>query len=399
MAVKIQHVKIDTIVLNPSNPRVIKDDKYAKLVQSIKDFPKMLEIRPIVVNAEMMVLGGNMRLRACKDAGLKTVPIIKADDLTVDEQKEFIIKDNVGFGEWDWDTIANEWDAELIQAWGLDIPDFALNKDVQEDDYEMPDEIQTDIVLGDLFEIGNHRLLCGDSTNADDVGKLMRGQKADMVFTDPPYNIDYGNIKHPKFKTRPIENDNMDLEDFRQFCTKFISNIVLNNKGCTYIAGAPGPDGRIMFTVADIALHCSTVIIWNKDQFTLGRGKYQNKYEPIWFGWADSGTSFYGDRTQSNVWDIERPKKSADHPTMKPITLIARALNHASRKDDIVLDLFLGSGTTMVASEQLGRKCYGMEIDPKYCQVIIDRMLKLCPELEIKRNGEVYETDQLITNE
>jgi DNA modification methylase len=383
-------VPINDIKANTNNPRLIKDEKFAKLVKSIKEFPEMLELRPIVVNDDMIVLGGNMRLKACKEAGLKQVPVIKASSLTPEQQKEFIIKDNVGFGEWDWEMIANEWDSQQVTDWGLDIPDFKIEAEAQEDAYEIPDEIQTDIVLGDFFEIGPHRLLCGDSTDADSVGRLMNGQKADMVFTDPPYNINYGNIKHPKFKQREIENDNMGRDEFSDFCKGFISNIVLFNKGCVYMAGPPGPDGRIMFTEADNALHCSTVIIWNKDQFTLGRGKYQNKYEPIWFGWVDSGTSFYGDRTQTNVWDIPRPKKSEEHPTMKPVELVAKAIGHASRKDDLVLDLFYGSGTTMVAAHQLNRKCYGMELDPKYCQVIVDRMRKLDPGIEIKRNGEIY---------
>jgi len=382
-------ILIKNIKPNPNNPRIIKDDKFAKLVQSIKDFPDMLNIRPIVCNKDMIVLGGNMRLKACIEAGLKTVPVIIAD-LTEEQQKEFIIKDNVSGGEWDWNMIANEWDAVQLTEWGLDIPDFNVEElEAVEDDYEVPDVIETDIVLGDLFEIGEHRLLCGDSTDSDAVAKLMDGQKADMVFTDPPYNIDYGNIKHPKFKQRAIENDNMSAGAFEDFCTAFISNIVLFNKGCVYMAGPPGPDGRIMFMAADKALHCSTVIIWNKDQFTLGRGKYQNKYEPIWFGWVDNGTSFYGDRTQTNVWDIPRPKRSEEHPTMKPIELCAKGIEHASRKDDTVMDLFLGSGTTMVASHQLNRKCYGMELDPKYCQVIIDRMKKLDPTIKILKNGEI----------
>lgn len=345
----------------------------------------MLDLRPIVVNDKFMVLGGNMRLKACQDAGLKKVPCVVT---TIDKKKqsEFIIKDNLGYGEWDWETLANEWDQEELEEWGLDVK--AWHTDSQEDDYEIPDEIKTDLVKGDLIEIGRHRLLCGDSINSDDVGRLMKESKSDMVFTDPPYNIDYVNIKHKKFKVRPIENDNMSGSDFEDFCKSFISNILLFNKGCVYMAGPPGPDGRIMFMAADSAMHCSTVIVWNKDQFTLGRGKYQNKYEPIWFGWVDNGTSFYGDRTQTNVWDIPRPKASDEHPTMKPVELVAKAIEHASRKDDIVLDLFLGSGTTMVAAEQLGRICYGMEIDPKYCQVIIDRMKKLVPDIQIKVNGK-----------
>lgn len=379
---------ISLLKINPSNPRIIKDDKFKKLVQSVKEFPEMLEKRPIVVNKDMIVLGGNMRLKACIEAGLKDVPVLVAD-WSEEKQREFIIKDNVSGGEWDWDVLANEWDTNQLTDWGLDIPDF-ITKEVQEDDFEIPDEIQTDIVLGDLFEIGQHRLLCGDSTEVDAVARLMGGQKADMVFTDPPYNINYGNIKHPKFKQREIENDNMTADQFEDFCNSFISCLLMFNKGCVYISGAPGPDGRIMFMAADRALHCSTVIIWNKDQFTLGRGKYQNKYEPIWFGWVDNGTSFYGDRTQTNVWDIPRPKSSESHPTMKPVELVGKAITHASRNDDTVLDLFLGSGTTMVAAHQLNRRCYGMEIDPKYCQVIIDRMRKLDPNIEIKLNGVLY---------
>ena len=387
-------MKLSEIHCNPKNPRLIKDDRFKKLCQSIKEFPKMMALRPIIIDADSMILGGNMRFKALKELGYKDVPdewVKRDSELTEAEKQRFIIADNIGFGEYDWDVLANEWDKDDLIEWGLDIPDFAFKQEAVEDDYEIPDEIETDIVLGDLFEIGQHRLLCGDSTDSDAVAMLMNGQRADMVFTDPPYNINYGNIKHPKSKQREIDNDNMSSTEFKDFCARFILNIVLFNKGCVYIAGAPGPDGRIMFTEADNAMKCSTVIIWNKDQFTLGRGKYQNKYEPIWFGWVDNGTSFYGDRTQTNVWDIPRPKKSEDHPTMKPVDLVARAINHASLVSDLVLDLFFGSGTTMVASHQLNRKCYGMEIDPKYCQVIIDRMRKLDPDIVIKKNGELWQ--------
>lgn len=156
---KVEKVKISAIKFNPNNPRIIKDDKFKKLVDSIKQFPKMLEMRPIVVNNDGVVLGGNMRLKASKEAGLKEVPVIYASDLTEAQQKEFVIKDNASFGEWDWDILANEWDTEQLVEWGLDIPDFATqSKEAIEDDYEIPDEIKTDIVLGDLFEIGEHRL-------------------------------------------------------------------------------------------------------------------------------------------------------------------------------------------------------------------------------------------------
>jgi DNA modification methylase len=386
----IQNVPINTVKANPNNPRIIKDDKFAKLVKSINEFPQMLKLRPIVVNDDMVVLGGNMRLKACKEAGLKEIPIIKASELTEQQQKEFIVKDNVGYGEWDWNDLANNWDADQLQDWGLDIPGFdAEVLEAEEDDFAVPDGgIETDIVLGDLFEIGEHRLLCGDSTDSDQVALLMNGQKADMVFTDPPYNVDYGNIKHPKFKQRAIENDNMSGEDFKTFCQGFVSNIVLFCDGIVYCWAGPGKDGRIMFTVLDENLHNSTMIVWNKDQFTLGRGKYQNKHEVCWFGWNKSGSTFTEDRTLTNVWDFDRPKKSELHPTMKPIQIVENGLNHSSKKGDIILDLFGGSGSTMVGSHQLLRKGYLMELDPKYCQVIVDRMRKLDPTLVIKKNGE-----------
>ena len=184
----IEWVKTKDIHANENNPRILKDDKFKKLVKSIKDFPEMLEIRPIVVNNEMMVLGGNMRLRAIQEIGLKEVPIIKAENLTEEQQREFLIKDNVGFGEWDWDALANDWDADELNDWGLDVP-LINNLEAEEDDFDVPEGgSDTDIVLGDLFEIGEHRLLCGDSTDSDAVARLMDGEKADSCITSPPYN-------------------------------------------------------------------------------------------------------------------------------------------------------------------------------------------------------------------
>jgi DNA modification methylase len=378
----------------PKNPRFIKDERFNKLVKSVKDFPKMMELRPIVYvtyENENIVIGGNMRLKALIELGFKEVPesyLRDATGLTDDERREFIIKDNIAFGSDDWALINADWNAVELEGWGLEIPDFDGEVlEAEEDDFDTtPPEIPI-TVLGDLYEIGEHRLLCGDSTCSDTVEKLMNGKKADMVFTDPPYNINYGNIKHPKFKVREIENDNMSGADFKDFVQGFVSNIKLFCEGIVYCWSGQGEDGRIMFTVLDENLHHSTTIIWNKDQFTLGRGKYQNKYEPCWFGWVDSGKTFTEDRTLTNVWDFKRPKKSDLHPTMKPIELCENALNHASKIRDIVLDLFLGSGSTMVASHQLKRKCYGMELDPKYCDVIVNRMRAIDPSLIIKRNG------------
>jgi site-specific DNA-methyltransferase (adenine-specific) len=191
----------------------------------------------------MIVLGGNKRLKACKEAGLKEVPVIFAHDLTDEEQKQFIIKDNVGFGEWDWDMIANEWDAEEVEEWGLDIPEFSIKEELEaeEDDYEMPEEVQTDIVLGDLFEIGEHRLLCGDSTCSDTVAKLMNGEKADMVFTDPPYGVSYEG-GHNKKKRKGIENDTLEGQELTDLFYESLINADLfsHNHSAFYIWYANG---------------------------------------------------------------------------------------------------------------------------------------------------------------
>jgi len=381
------HIPIKDIKSNPNNPRIIKDDKFKKLVQSIIDFPKMLEIRPIVVNDEMVVLGGNMRLKACKEAGLKEIPIIKASDLTTEQQREFIIKDNVGFGEWDWAMLANEWDTNELQDWGLDIPDFETKQlEAVEDDYEIPDEIQTDIVIGDLFEIGEHRLLCGDSTMVDQVEKLMNGNKADMVFTDPPYNVAYeGGSK----KRDPIANDKID--NFYKFLydTYVNSYLVMRDGSPIYVAHSELE--RINFTLAflDAGLKFSSIIIWVKNNSSFSMNKdYKQKHEPIIYGWKQGGNhTWAGGSCEDTVWEIKRPSKSELHPTMKPIELCEKAIKNSSNQNAIVYEPFAGSGSTMVASHQLKRKCYGMELDPKYCQVIIDRMRKLDPDLKVKRNG------------
>jgi DNA modification methylase len=241
------------------------------------------------------------------------------------------------------------------------------------------------VKAGDIWLIGKHRLMCGDSTKAEDVAGLMAGNKADLCVTDPPYNINYGKIKHPNFKQRSIENDNMTRLEFGRFCASFISGIKANVTGCVYVFGHPGPDGRVMFTELDSMMHCSTTIVWNKDKLVLGKGKYQNKYEPCWFGWVESGSAFSDDRTLTNVWDFARPRSSEEHPTMKPVALIANAIGHASSSGCLVYDPFLGSGTTLIAAEQLNRKCYGMEISPAYCAVILQRATDAFPEMTITR--------------
>ena len=382
-------VSIDKLKPNPDNPRIIKDDKFKKLVQSIKDFPEMLKLRPIVVDKDMVVLGGNMRLRALKDAGVKDVEVIIADNLTDDQKREFIIKDNVGFGEWNWETLANEWDAEQLGEGGLDLPnDMEINLEAEEDDYEMPKEVSTDIVLGDLFEIGEHRLLCGDSTDSDQVAKLMNGQKADMVFTDPPYNVAYeGGSK----KRDAIANDKID--DFYKFLYDVYTNcfLFMNEGSPIYVAHSELERANFISAFVDAGFKYSSIIVWVKNNSTFSMNKdYKWKHEPIIYGWKQGKERVWeGDNKQDTVWNIDRPSRSEEHPTMKPIELCEKAIKNSSIENSLIFEPFTGSGSTMVAAHQLRRKCYGMELDPKYCQVIIDRMRKLDPTLVIKKNGEV----------
>ena len=385
----MQKVSISEVKPNPSNPRIIKDAKFKKMVQSLKDFPEMASVRPIVVNSDMVVLGGNMRLKAMIEAGWDKVPVevVKWNE---DKQREFIIKDNVGFGEWDWEMIDNEWDAEQLEEWGLDIPEFSTEElEAEEDDFEVPEGgIETDIVLGDLFEIGEHRLLCGDSTDSDSVAKLMNGEKADMVFTDPPYGVDYQGGALTK-RTK-LNNDQKNTNIYQDV----LPNIYLFTieKAAMYIWHAAG--------YADMASHLGdndieirSQIIWNKNmaQFGALSAQYKQKHEPCFYCYKKGQSpNWYGPTNEVTIWDVKRESKNEYHPTQKPIKLPERAMNNSSKKNNIILDLFLGSGSTMVAAHQLQRKCYGMELDPKYCQVIVDRMLKLDPSIEVKRNGEPY---------
>lgn len=267
---QIQKVKISEVKNNPNNPRIIKDDKFKNLVKSIKDFPEMLEIRPIVVNADMIVLGGNMRLKASREAGLKEVYIIRAENLTPEQEREFIIKDNVSGGEWDWDMLANEWSQDDLENWGLDVPVFEeSDSEVEDDDFESPEGgVETDIQIGDIFEIGEHRLICGDSTKVETFNALMPEELADCVVTDPPYNVAYEGKTKDALK---IENDDMSDGDFYKFLFDFY--LSLGEK-----------------TKAGGGLVCLAR--------RLGRSKFQKRHERCWAtceAMFDLGKKYNGD--------------------------------------------------------------------------------------------------------
>ena len=402
---QVTKVKINSIKTNPKNPRLIKDDKFKKLVNSIKEFPQMLELRPIVVDENNIILGGNMRHKACIEAGLKEVYIVQAKDLTEEQKDEFIVKDNVGFGEWDWDILANEWDTEKLQDWGLDLPlDVSVQElEAEEDDYEIPNEITTDIVLGDLFEIGEHRLLCGDSTDSDQVAKLMNGEKANLSFTSPPYNAGKSEMLSGNTHTTDNKyneyNDNQKQSDYLDLLVGFTNNALLfSDYLICNIQSLAGNKIALIEYLNQYKNNFIDVAIWDKGHGApaMAENVLTSAWEYMFFisSKENASRAIPNANFRGTVPNIYRgtPNRNNEfsnvHAATFPIDLPEWALQFTKEKN-IVLDQFLGTGTTMVASHQLKRKCYGMELDPKYCQVIIDRMKKLNPSLEIKRNGEI----------
>ena len=319
---------------------------------------------------------------------------------------------NGQFGEWDSDILANSWDFDMPELRDFGVPEFvfggdgmvgeggipnnALNSEAVEDDFEVPEinEVKTDIVLGDLFEIGPHRLLCGDSTDKADVERLMGGFKADMVFTDPPYGVDYtggiqfsanGNVK--KNQREKLEND-----DSEQIYADSIPIMASITNGPCYTWFADSKAGTIYNTIKKFG-EIHALIIWLKNGgYGALNANYKQKHEPCLYWKPKNGKlNFCGATTETTIWEINKDGRNEFHPTQKPVALAAKAISNHNATS--VADIFLGSGATMVAAHQLNRKCYGMEIDPKYCQVIVDRMLRLDPSLEIKRNGVPYKND------
>jgi len=373
---KWHSTKIEDIKPNPVNPRVIADGKFEKLVKSIQEFPRMLEIRPIVVNDDMVVLGGNMRLKACKEAGLKEVPVIAVSDLTEEEQKQFIIKDNVGFGEWDWELLHKDWDAEELEDWGLDV-DFSKQKIENEgltDDDEVPEIAEEPVSkVGDVWILGNHRVMCGDSCSVDDMDKLCPNELVDMWLTDPPYNVAYEGGTSDKLT---IMNDSMSDDTFRQFLRDAYATADTKMKAGAvfYIWHADSEGYNFRGACKDVAWQVRQTLIWKKSSMVLGRQDYQWQHEPCLYGWKEGSSHLWSsDRKQTTILEFDRPSRNKEHPTMKPVELIAYQLQNNTKGDDLVLDSFGGSGSTLIASEKHGRRARLMELDPKYVDVIIRR--------------------------
>jgi len=388
-------MKIKDLNPAPYNPRTSTQKQEDNLKASLEKFGV---VEPIIYNKQTSnIVGGHFRVRELKKLGHKEVDCVIVD-LNVEDEKELNIRLNANTGGWDWDELANNWDAKDLEDWGLDGFPFDTEPEqleAVEDNYEQPEEIKTDIVLGDLFTFSKdgkelHRLLCGDSTKIDDVERLMDGKKADMVFTDPPYNT--GMDSKNAGWLAGFFNDNFTDEEWADFMPAFIASlfIAMKDDSVAYIS----LDWRRNFELIPHiknTFHLSNIIVWDKMVHGLG-SDYKYTYEVI--NVCKKGKpqleTHQGNREYSDVWHIQRKMgKDEHHATKKPIELTERCVRHGSKEKDSILDIFLGSGTTMIACHQLQRKCYGMELDPKYCQVIVDRMKKLDPEIivEMEQRG------------
>lgn len=443
---KTEEIALSRVSENEANPRTITEANFQKLVKSILVFPKMLQLRPIVVDETYKALGGNMRTRAlCHIVSMTpeaimdvldtdqrltdaeklaiasywsqwkeqpTASIVKASDLTESQKKEFIIKDNAGFGDWDTDALANQWNTNLLKDWGIQdwqlqgwmSPDSLKNgeqadedqKEAKDDEFdEDAEKIPQRCKECELWQLGKHRLMCGDSTDAEQVKFLMGGQVVNLYLTDPPYNVGYGyegSAMMSKRKHRTdgltVKNDKMDNDKFRDFLSAaFLAAEETMEKGAAfYIFHSDNYSmwfREALMSTKDLKL-CET-LIWNKDSHCLGRQDYQWKHEPCLYGWKNGGAhNWFNDRAQTTVIDMARPKVSMEHPTMKPVPLFAYLMGNSTKEGWNVYDGFGGSGTTLIAAEQLNRNAFLMELDPHYCDVIIARWEKLTGEKAVK---------------
>lgn len=390
MMIKIIEKDINELVPYENNARI--NDKAVDIVaNSIQEFGFK---QPIIIDKNNVIVAGHTRLLACKKLGIDKVPCIVADDLTEEQIKAFRIADNSSaqVAEWDMGKLIKE-----LDSIDYDMTQFGLaeqleqiqssidnNKDIEEDDYEELENFEPKVKRGEIYQLGNHRLMCGDSTKEEDVFKLMNGQLADLLFTDPPYNVSMEEKSKEVLKSKNyahIENDSLSYDDFESFLRKIFTNAnkYLENDASYYIFSCQGGDSEMMMMMMrECGLKCRHQIIWVKDApvFSMGRLDYDYKHEPILYGWKEKHHFYRNGEQDKSVWQYKRTENKL-HPTMKPVELIGNALKNSTMIKDLVLDLFGGSGSTLIACEQLNRNCYMMELDEHYCDVIIDRWEKL----------------------
>ena len=392
MSVTIVMMKTSELIPYDKNPR--DNDKGVDAVaNSIKAYGFKV---PIVIDKNNVIVTGHTRLKAAKKLGLEEVPCIVADDLTDEQIRQFRIVDNktAELSDWNFDLLREELlamdDVDMVQ-FGFDDLDEILKTEVKDDDFDEDEELPENPYSqkGDIYVLGKHRLMCGDSTVKEDVDKLMDGKVCDLIETDPPYNVAIGK-KGKQYKERggydcgmtdrTILNDDMDDSSFRDFLNKVMVNFYNNIKpgGSIYVFHADTEGYNFRGAFKDAGFKLSECLIWKKNNFVLGRCPYHYMHEPILFGWREGAAHYFvDDRTQTTILEYDRPQASELHPTMKPIPLVTKLIQNSSRRGELVLDLFGGSGTTLIACEQIERIAYLMELDEKYVDVIVKRYLKL----------------------
>lgn len=367
---QITNLKTKDITPYKNNAKKHPTKQIKQIAESIREFGFG---QPVVVDKNGVLIVGHGRLEAAKLLGLEEVPTIVVD-LTEEQAKAYRLSDNkLNESDWDMGLAIEELKGlsrEMFDLTGFD-PDLLVEPDEKDD--VIPEDAPTVAKLGDIWALGRHRIMCGDSTSEEQVSKLMEGKKADMVFTDPPYNVDYTGKTKDALK---IQNDKKENVAFFQFLLDVFVNMATHTKkgGCAYITHSDSEGLNFRRAFIEAGFMMKQCIIWNKNSMVMGRQDYHWKHEPILYGWQEGEShSWYGPRNQTTVWDISRPSRSSEHPTMKPVELITNAITNSSKNEDIILDLFLGSGSTLIAAEKTGRVCYGMELDPKYVDVIIKR--------------------------
>jgi len=388
----MERVPIGDLRPDPFNPRRISDAELEALTRSIREFGL---VDPIIARREdRTVIGGHQRLLAARRLGLDTVPVVFVD-LSPEQARLLNLALNRISGDWDRELLARLL-ADLSEAPDVDVTlsGFAedeiakLLKSLEaRDKRSRPETFDLEaaweeaqrapgVTRGDIWRLGDHRVMCGDATDSGDVSRLVGGQRASMAFTDPPYNVDYGHHGGASRtgRRRTIANDALAPAEWEAFCRAWAQQLLSNVDGALYICMSTREWPVVSRVLEELGGHWSDTIIWAKDRFVLGRADYQRQYEPIWFGWRQGVSHHWcGDRDQGDVWSIPRPAESELHPTMKPLALVERAIENSSRAGDRVLDLFLGSGTSVIAAERTGRICYGMELDAHYCRIVIAR--------------------------
>ena len=386
---KVELIDIGRVIPYARNPRR-NEQAIAKVAASIKEYGFR---QPIVVDEEMVIIAGHTRLQAAQQLGLSKVPVHIATGLTNTQIKAYRLADNrtAQEAEWDEELLGLELGELAEQGFDLDLTGFdgdeleKLLSEIDEggltDDDNVPEIPETPVSkTGDVWVLGNHRLICGDSTETAVLDTLLDGQLVDMVFTDPPYNVNYGDTAKDKIRAkggakagRKIMNDNLGNE-FEAFLTDACANMLRVTKGALYICMSSSELDTLQSAFRASGGKWSTFIIWAKNTFTLGRSDYQRQYEPILYGWKEGNDHYWcGARNQGDVWFFNKPQKNDLHPTMKPVELVCQAVKNSSKSKDIVLDSFGGSGSTMIACEKLGRQARLIELDPIYCDVIVKR--------------------------